>query len=303
MAVAGVSYSKVRAMTRVADEDNEQALLEMARRSAAAQLEKICRLYRGTQRIENPAVESERFVRSRGTDDQMVSIQLKLLPEEAARFLKAIEVCTDGGGLADGAVHMAEAALLGQRGENVRPPVEVVVHVSAESLEGHTDAGDGIPAGTSRRLLCDCGVVPMLEDERGKTLDVGRKRRTIPAALRRALEARDQGCQFPGCGHLRYLDAHHIEHWIDGGATRLSNLSSVCRRHHRYLHEYGFSIETNGERVAFFDPGGVEIPRVGARGLACGTLDALVPRAAPTEPGWDGFPINYPLCIEALATP
>ena len=112
----------------------------------------------------------------------------------------------------------------------MRPPVEVVVHVSAETLAGVTDQGDGLSAETSRRLLCDCGVVPMLEDGSGTTIDVGRKTRTIPAALRRALEARDGGCRFPGCGHRRFVDAHHIAHWIDGGTTDLCNTVLLCRR-------------------------------------------------------------------------
>ena len=79
------------------------------------------------------------------------------------------------------------------------------MHIDAASLEGHTEVGDGVSAEVSRRLLCDCGVVPVLE-ERGKTIDVGRKTRTIPAALRRALEMRDQGCRFPGCSNRRWLD-------------------------------------------------------------------------------------------------
>ena len=134
-AAGELSYSKVRAMTRVATADNEETLLIMARASTAAQLEKICRLYRGVVRREQPAALAEqcaRFVRSRDTDDGMVAIELRLLPEEAASFLKAVERCTDGGTQADGAVHLAEAALLGDGAGNsakpARPPVEVVVH-------------------------------------------------------------------------------------------------------------------------------------------------------------------------------
>ena len=186
----------------------------------------------------------------------MVSVQLRLLPEEAARVLKALEVM-GGGNRADGAVALAEAALTGRlaeqatggdgEGPSVRPPVEVVVHVQAADLEGRTELGDGISAETSRRLLCDAGVVPMLEDEQGKTIDAGRKTRTIPAALRRALDARDGGCRFPGCTNRIFTDAHHVEHWLDGGATSLANTVLLCRRHHRALHEYGFSLEQVGE--------------------------------------------------------
>jgi hypothetical protein len=87
-------------------------------------------------------------------------------------------------------------------------------------------------------------------------LDVGRRTRTVPPAVRRALEARDRGCRFPGCG-LRFTDAHHIEHWADGGETRLENLVLLCRRHHRLVHEDGYRICKDAEgTVVFFPPTG-----------------------------------------------
>ena len=87
-------------------------------------------------------------------------------------------------------------------------------------------------------------------------LDVGRRTRTVPSALRRALEARDRGCRFPGCG-LRFTDAHHIVHWADGGETALSNMLLLCRRHHRRVHEDGYSVcsDTRGQ-IVFFTPQG-----------------------------------------------
>src|SRR5450631_4250655 len=55
---------------------------------------------------------------------------------------------------------------------------------------------------------------------------------------------RDRTCRFPGCTHTRYLDAHHIEHWADGGLTNLSNLVTLCRLHHRLVHEGEIIVET-----------------------------------------------------------
>ena len=76
----------------------------------------------------------------------------------------------------------------------------------------------------------------------GKILDVGRRTRTIPTPIRRALTARDKGCQFPGCG-LKFCEAHHLKHWAEGGETSLDNLVLLCRRHHRAVHEEGYRIE------------------------------------------------------------
>ncbi|MPY86936.1 MAG: hypothetical protein GEU99_03350 [Luteitalea sp.] len=75
----------------------------------------------------------------------------------------------------------------------------------------------------------------------GTVLDVGRKRRTIPPAIRRALTARDRRCRFPGCT-ARHCEAHHVQHWSEGGATRLTNLALLCKRHHRAVHEEGFTL-------------------------------------------------------------
>lgn len=79
----------------------------------------------------------------------------------------------------------------------------------------------------------------MLENAEGEILNVGRKTRVIPRAIQRALQARDTHCQFPGCHHSRYLQAHHLTHWSQGGETRLSNLVMICARHHREVHEFG----------------------------------------------------------------
>jgi hypothetical protein len=84
----------------------------------------------------------------------------------------------------------------------------------------------------------------VLENEHGEPLDVGRKTRSIPPAIRRALNTRDGGCRFPGCTHQRYVDAHHIEHWADGGETKLANLVTLCRLHHRLVHEGEITIDT-----------------------------------------------------------
>ena len=98
-----------------------------------------------------------------------------------------------------------------------------------------------VSAETSRRVSCDASLVTMRQSIDGAVLDIGRKTRTIPPSIRRALFARDRTCRFPGCTSRR-CDAHHVEHWIDGGATSLDNLMLLCRRHHRAVHEGGFGL-------------------------------------------------------------
>jgi hypothetical protein len=83
----------------------------------------------------------------------------------------------------------------------------------------------------------------LLETEDGEPLNVGRKSRSIPPALQRALNARDQHCRFPGCCNQKFVDAHHIQHWAHGGETKLSNLVTLCRFHHRQVHEGGIVVD------------------------------------------------------------
>jgi hypothetical protein len=143
---------------------------------------------------------------------------------------------------------------------------------------------------------------------------VGRKTRTVPPALRRALRLRDQGCRFPGCTQTRYVDAHHVRHWCDGGETSLDNLITLCRHHHRLLHQEGYEIgkESNGEFI-FRKPDGERM----ARALAQQFVDAedtgettaierkhealgLKIDADTAQTLWQGEECDYDLAVEAL---
>ena len=144
----------------------------------------------------------------------------------------------------------------------------------------------------------------------GSVLDVGRRTRTVPPALRRALAHRDAGCRFPGCG-LKLCDAHHVEHWADGGSTKLDNLVQLCRRHHRAVHEEGFAVElTAGGEARFRRPGGRVIEEAPALPAIGGhALDGLLRRlaresiqvnAAASLPTWEGGPVDYNVAAQSL---
>ena len=119
------------------------------------------------------------------------------------------------------------------------------VHVSLATIEqragavgAELDWGGVVSGETARRLACDAGVSRIITDGAREPLDVGRRTRTIPAALRRAVVARDRHCVAPGCDRPpAWCDVHHKHHWIDGGETKLSNLELRCHLHHRDEHE------------------------------------------------------------------
>jgi hypothetical protein len=144
----------------------------------------------------------------------------------------------------------------------------------------------------------------------GSVLDVGRRTRTISTPLRRALARRDGGCQFPGCG-LRLCDAHHLQHWADGGKTKLENLIQLCRRHHRAVHEEGFRVKRLASgQLRFFRPDGrpllasPEPPPIGGDALR-GLADHLADRGVEIDgiaglPSWDGSPLDLPWAVDCL---
>jgi Domain of unknown function (DUF222)/HNH endonuclease len=387
-----VSYSKIRAITRVATPENEAALLEIARHSSGHQLETVCRKYRSVLLHDaEPDPEDDqqrRWVARRDTADGMVRIEAVLHPEEAALVWAALDhraqqqcreshrvsaetetssaaptaapsaVPTaapdtrDGGALAhparscapfdraDALVQIAQGYVRGDRPD--RSPIELVVSVPAETLRrrlavapamaaapaaplGGTDAvmateipdpcdvacladGTCVSAEAARRLSCDCGVVEIALDEHGAPLSVGRKRRTISGAMKRALLQRDRTCQFPGCGNRLYLEAHHIVHWADGGDTSLRNMVACCSFHHRFVHEYGCSIELHADGPRFLDRRGRRIvdapppprpPDLGWEAILARHAELQI-TASAHEPLWDGARIDYSTVIDAL---
>ncbi len=120
------------------------------------------------------------------------------------------------------------------------------------------------PVEVVRRLCCDGSIVPILESAEGEPLQVGKKFRTITTGVRRALWARDKGCCFPGCDHTRFVDAHHVKHWVDGGESTIDNLALLCSRHHKLVHEGSFTIEPGAKgRWTFRRPDGQTIMPIG----------------------------------------
>ena len=154
---------------------------------------------------------------------------------------------------ADGLVLMSQRALGGVLPES-RPIGGVDVVVGYDTLAGRPVAeldalrcdleGFGpIARVTAERLACDCALGRVVVSGRSEILDLGRRTRTIPRRLRRAIRVRDQHCQFPGCrAPAAWCDVHHLVHWLHGGETNLQNCALLCRRHHVACHEGGWKL-------------------------------------------------------------
>jgi hypothetical protein len=148
----------------------------------------------------------------------------------------------------------------------------------------------------------------VIENETGEPLNVGRRTRSIPPAIRRALNARDKGCRFPGCTHKRYVDAHHIDHWAHGGETKPGNLVTLCRAHHRLVHEGSLSIQKLDAGVfRFVRPDGRAFDSSPPQSLSdCGQLplsnerNGIVIKRDTAVSLWRGEHCDYGLGVEVL---
>jgi hypothetical protein len=248
MARGELSFSQARALTRVADADSEEDLLGHASTMSAAALERLVRSWKRPDRRDGAVAEDRRHAARRLSvfpdDDGSYLLRGRLDPEVGALLMRAIEAAGDA--LYQGSVPAAtpeqrRADALGLlveramatigRGAGRAERYLVVVHVDDATLSsggqpGRPSLEDGtrVSAETSRRVACDATAVRATGDD---SPVVTARTRTVPPRMRRALEIRDRGCRFPGCGS-RFTDAHHVRHWADGGPTRLENLVLLC---------------------------------------------------------------------------
>ncbi|MDE2794631.1 MAG: DUF222 domain-containing protein [Gemmatimonadota bacterium] len=344
LAKGEISYSKVRALTRIATGDNEAELLAFSRHGTTAHVERMVREWRRLDRGDDCQADraDRRGLSLHLADDGNYEIRGRLSPEVGALLLKALEATEDKlyrEQRAAGTEHETSAP---QRRadafglwleERLQPRVQLVVHsfeaeesnaavsptdavlspadadgsladaaklpvnppiaesacVSAETsstvMEAPslvTEEGSRVSAETSSRLCCDAEVVPIARGADGSVLDVGRRRRTVGWRLRKALDARDGGCRFPGCGSRLRTHAHHITHWAQGGETAMDNLVLLCPFHHRAVHEGGWRVEMDERGVPnFFNPQGVRMPVVPVVPGICDLLPGNVSAEAP----------------------
>ncbi|MCY3817709.1 MAG: DUF222 domain-containing protein, partial [Gammaproteobacteria bacterium] len=319
-----LSYSKVRALTRVAAVETEETLLHIALNGTAAHVERTVRGFRRVkrdlERDEAEAMHERRYLDWRQDSDGSVRIEARLTPEVGELLRKALEAahaqlderggdadtvpacvsaetsaqprtrpplppCWDaapenvsaetparnaGQRRADALEHIVQRYLAGGGSRSTAGAHEVVVHIAhdalcdvPESSGAKFENGRPVAVETARRLGCDGALVGVVEGAKGEPLAVGRRTRAVPPAIRRALRVRDGGCRFPGCDRSRYVHAHHIKHWADGGETALDNLVTLCSFHHRQVHEGGFGVRMNEGEIQFLHPDGRVIPPAG----------------------------------------
>lgn len=337
-----LSYSKVRALTRVATPATDQNLAELGVAATGAQLDVIVRERKKALGADQAAQSawSQRSWRGRVDGEETMVFTLRVPAHDADRVQAAVrrevdtliadqlertpdqsrqEFIDSRGGWAAMCADAAQALLIGTARCDELPIVDVdlivdtdhdpVPAASSEARPADEPTAEALVGGRSvapavgHRLCCDARVAALVEDSRGSVLGSGRRTRVVSRKLRRALQRRDRGhCRFPGCGATRHLHAHHIIHWINGGATELDNLILVCTFHHHVLHEGGWNVDAATH--AFVRPDGTAVdptPSERFRGSAPATtrfaeFDGPAPLAEA-----ENEPFDFGLVLDSLA--
>ncbi len=375
--VGEISYSKVRAMTRVATPDNESLLLQIAQHGTAQHVEQTVRKYRRCRELDNLDTEWKRESSMTSYQDEtgMYNIKLRLPAHEGELVMAAVQKMVDhlsrdkeqpesvsaetsesetnenvesvsaetlgelrepdpnyAGEKATAFARIAEVFLSGQlsslpdlEGLATSDTHQLIVHVNANEAHRDHQIEDGpccyldhnrfLSPNVARQLACDAMVTTVIEDDNGRILNIGRRSRTIPRAIKTALKIRDGGCRFPNCHQQVFTDAHHIHHWADGGETSLDNLVTLCRHHHTLLHKGDFTIVRNGNALTFYNtqinpltrayypqfPNQGDGPTVLGRIRLDHELQQIDINETTAVTRWEGEQIDYGLTVDSLA--
>jgi len=120
-----------------------------------------------------------------------------------------------------------------------------------------------VPAATAARISCDA-LVRLILTHGGRVLNVGRLQRVVTPRQRAALASMYATCVVPGCA-IRFADCdvHHLWWWSLGGPTDLDLQVPLCRSHHGWLHDGGYTITRHDGALVFRDPRGRVIANTG----------------------------------------
>ncbi|MSV80615.1 MAG: hypothetical protein F2681_01920 [Actinobacteria bacterium] len=285
MRLGHLSYSKVRAITRVVVAETEHSLVDMALAGTTNHVERIVAAYRRAtpksdgahdHAAHDRAAWAGRGLTHRLNDNGTITITMTVPTEPGVAFLSAVETFAapptpdvDGhilsrqARLADAAVAMAEVAVAAEDGERLSsaPRFLVQLHVG-EGMCEIDGIGDSVgtplavsPA-TAERLSCDAYAERVLHASNGEVSGISSRASVIRGRLRRLILARDRCCTVPGCGRRGRAEIHHFQHRGKGGTNSTVNLGLTCRYHHHLLHEGGWIAVGTDEGIEFHLPDG-----------------------------------------------
>ena len=269
-AEGALAFDQVKQLVRFATPETDAALAEEASGYSAAQLRRMARRHREIAREEDDEPHLLRRFRLRWDPDRRTLVMSGRLPAaEGAVIEKTLDELVkqappnpETGWFEDVDTRRADALVeLCSRAIADEPDADratVSVHVDGEVLDGsaggsaEVESGPALSVDAAMRMACDSRWQLIVHGPDGLPVAMGRTTRQVPPRLMRQLRHRDGGCRFPGCGRKGWVAAHHVKHWARGGNTDLDNLLLLCGKHHRLVHEGGWSVDWNQDREPVF---------------------------------------------------
>jgi hypothetical protein len=266
-----IGYTHARAMARTAaalgTRFDEAPLLEKARENSPGKFYYICNHYRHAADRKGYEAEQAELVENRRLwigkcDDGTVLLSGHFDPEGGAAIITTLEPLARRSGAddhrsrekrmadatVDVAMHALDSGLIPQQGSqrthlNVTTSLETLLGLPGAPAAELEHAPIPISSKTVERLACDASVTRILLSSESVVIDVGRAKRTISGPARKAINARDKGCTWPGCERpASWTAGHHLKHWFHGGDNQPPNLTLLCYRHHWMVHEGNWQI-------------------------------------------------------------
>jgi Domain of unknown function (DUF222)/HNH endonuclease len=270
-AAGGLSWDQLLPLTRFATPETDPRWAERAPGMRPAALWREARRHERVRAREAEEARRQRFLSLNWDHERGVVWLEGMLPAEEGTALQAAlhgradKVLADPRAADPGGARLADALV--EMATGGPEPATLVIHAGAEVLAreeppigpwlAETEGGQRLASEAVRRLACD-GRIEWVLESGGRPVGIGRRGRSVPGPLLRVLRHRDgAACRYPGCERKRWLHAHHLVHWGDGGATNLDNLVLLCHAHHRLIHEGGWRTSGHPARdLRFHDPGG-----------------------------------------------
>jgi hypothetical protein len=333
-----LSYSKVRAISRVVTPETETTLIGLASAVPTSQIERVVAGRKRVDANEKADAPNGRHLDAYYDEDGSLVGMFRLGPDEGAALLAALTLGkdvlrdqkrsaerSDAGAEpnpeaddcspeplrpkvanADALALMVETMLGADHTKDISRHERTLVVVHLDPDRAHLHEGPNISTETAKRMSCDSCVCGVLMRDNLEILDLGRTKRLPNRAQRRALMVRDGGCRFPGCTERRYVEAHHVRHWTDGGPTDLDNLLLLCWLHHHAVHEGGFRMSFEHGVVTVWRPDRTLLRSESLVAEGPGIVEqneALGLRITPefVASQWDGTPLTSETLSDTVA--
>jgi hypothetical protein len=260
MAAGEIGFAHLTVMARTAEDlgerFDESVLIQKARENTPGKFHYICTHYRHAADPKRFADDEAEKVQQRRLKlskwmDGTVLLSGQLDPEGGAVLLTTIgSMARKSGAHDDRDLEQRQGDALVELAAGGGSQAQIQVTSSLETLLGLAGAPAAdlelslpISSQAVERLACDSSISRVLLDSDSMVIEVGRSKRVVSEPTRRALSVRDGSCRWPACDRAASrCAAHHVVHWIHGGATDLDNLVLLCHRHHRMVHEGNWQI-------------------------------------------------------------